>query len=227
VSVFVCEFWPTHLPWWGLLISILLPIIYTIPVGIVQAITNIQPGLNVITEFICGYMLPGRPIANTMFKTYGYITMVQALSFVSDLKIGHYMKIPPRSMFFSQTIACILAAVVNCLVVLWQLKNIPNVCSEDQTDSFNCKPQSTFFTASLVWGVIGPSRIFGPNGYQITLFGFAIGAILPIPGWYLAFAYPHSWFKYLNWPVIFSGTGSAPPATGINFTMWGIVGFIF
>lgn len=28
--------------------------------------------------------------------------MAQALTFTADLKLGHYMKIPPRSMFWSQ-----------------------------------------------------------------------------------------------------------------------------
>lgn len=47
-------------------------------------------------------MYPGKPLANVAFKTYGYISMAQALSFVSDFKLGHYMKIPPRSMFIVQ-----------------------------------------------------------------------------------------------------------------------------
>lgn len=61
-----------------------------------------QPGLNVITELIIGYIYPGKPLANVAFKTYGYISMAQALSFVGDFKLGHYMKIPPRSMFTVQ-----------------------------------------------------------------------------------------------------------------------------
>ena len=61
-----------------------------------------QPGLNVITEMIIGYMTPGKPLANVVFKTYGYISMTQALTFLSDFKLGHYMKIPPRSMFLVQ-----------------------------------------------------------------------------------------------------------------------------
>lgn len=79
--------------------------VYTIPIGMIQAITNTQVGLNVITELIIGYMLPGRPIAMMMFKTYGYITMAQALTFTSDFKLGHYMKIPPRPMFWCQVVA--------------------------------------------------------------------------------------------------------------------------
>jgi hypothetical protein len=50
-------------------------------------------GLNVITEFIAGLIMPGDPIANVTFKTYAYITQVQGLFFLSDLKLGHYMKV--------------------------------------------------------------------------------------------------------------------------------------
>jgi len=49
-----------------------------------------------------GYILPGKPIANVCFKTYTYISMSQAVSFLQDFKLGHYMKIPPRSMFIVQ-----------------------------------------------------------------------------------------------------------------------------
>ena len=49
-----------------------------------------------------GVILPGRPIANVCFKTYGYMSMAQAVSFLNDFKLGHYMKIPPRSMFLVQ-----------------------------------------------------------------------------------------------------------------------------
>jgi hypothetical protein len=34
----------------------------------IQAITNIAIGLNVFTEFIISYMLPGRPLAMMSFK---------------------------------------------------------------------------------------------------------------------------------------------------------------
>ena len=61
-----------------------------------------QPGLNIITEYIIGYMYPERPVANMCFKVYGYISMSQALTFLGDFKLGHYMKIPPRAMFMAQ-----------------------------------------------------------------------------------------------------------------------------
>ena len=65
------------------------------------------PGLNIITEYVMGLVYPGRPIANVCFKVYGYMSMAQAVSFLSDFKLGHYMKIPPRSMFIVQ-VDCIV-----------------------------------------------------------------------------------------------------------------------
>lgn len=61
-----------------------------------------QPGYDIIAQFIFGYILPGKPIANLIFKIYGRISTIHALSFLSDLKLGHYMKIPPRSMYMAQ-----------------------------------------------------------------------------------------------------------------------------
>lgn len=67
--------WPTHLSWWALLIGLLISLVWTIPIGIIYATTNIHLDLNVFTEYIIGYMQPGRPLAMMLFKTYGYITM--------------------------------------------------------------------------------------------------------------------------------------------------------
>lgn len=48
--------WPTHLPWWAFIITILIGVFFFIPVGMIQAVTNQQTGLNVICELVVGYM---------------------------------------------------------------------------------------------------------------------------------------------------------------------------
>ena len=50
--------------------------------------------ISVITERVIGYALPGRPIAMLIFKTWGYITMSQALTFTPDFKLAHYVEVP-------------------------------------------------------------------------------------------------------------------------------------
>ncbi|KAJ0931289.1 putative oligopeptide transporter, OPT superfamily [Helianthus annuus] len=92
-----------QLPWWGVLLACGVAIAFTLPIGIIAATTNQAPGLNIITEYMMGYLYPGYPVANMCFKVYGYISMVQALTFIQDFKLGHYMKIPPRAMLLERS----------------------------------------------------------------------------------------------------------------------------
>ena len=124
--------------------------IYTVPVGVIVATTNQTIGLNVAAEMIVGYALPGRPIAMMMFKTWGYHTMNQALNFTNDFKLGHYMKIPPRPMFWCQIVATVIASTVQLGVQAWMFSNIKDICSPDQPDSLTCPITTVFGTASII-----------------------------------------------------------------------------
>ena len=225
-------------------------IVYTVPIGILQAITNQQVGLNVITELIIGYLLPGRPVAMMLFKTWGYITTTQALQFTSDLKLAHYMKVPHRPMFFCQVIATLVAGTVQLVVQGWVFSNVEDLCTPDQKDGFTCPSIAVFGTASVIvssccdtccfsfshrllfvvsqWGVIGPQRLFshGQLYYGLLLF-FVVGVAMPLFQWILLKRFKFSFLKYVNFPLTFSGTGGLPPATPLNYVPWVLVCFIF
>lgn len=206
----------------------LIPIIWLIPIGLIQATTNVQLGLNVLTEFVIGYMVPGRPVAMMMFKTYGYICMGQALYFAQDLKMGHYMKVPPRVMFSAQLIASVWSAIIQVGVMNWALKVIPDVCSLSQPNDYTCPNSRVFYTASVVWGAIGPARIFSGNALYSSLQWFwLIGALTPIITWLCARRWPKSFWRYVNTPVIYGGSGLLPPASVYIYLCWGSVGVFF
>ncbi|RXW16964.1 hypothetical protein EST38_g8896 [Candolleomyces aberdarensis] len=227
-SCICVQVWPTGLPIWALIIALLIAIFYIIPIGMIQAITNRQVGLNVITELIVGFMLPGRPNAMMIFKTYGYITMSQAMQFTADFKLGHYMKVPPRQMFWCQIVATIIAGTVQLGVQTWMFANIPNICDRYQKDSFTCASTNVFGSASIIWGVIGPGLLFTRNQIYYGLsFFFLIGAACPVLLWLITKRYPKTVLNYLNFPLIFTGVGQIPPATAVNFVPWALVGFTF
>ncbi|KAK3322505.1 OPT family small oligopeptide transporter [Apodospora peruviana] len=220
--------WPTNLTWWAFLLAVFISFGFALPIGIIQAVTNNQIGLNVLTEFVYGYIQPGRPLALMIFKTFGYITMSQALTFVSDLKFGHYMKIPPRTMFMAQVVATTFSCFIQIMTLNYALKTIPDVCTPEQTDHFTCPGGKVFFSASVIWGLLGPSRMFSPGQIYSGLFlFFAIGAVVPIIIWWAARRWPRSPIRYLMAPLIFGGAGFIPPATPLNYLSWGIVGFAF
>ncbi|KAK3939466.1 sexual differentiation process protein 3 [Diplogelasinospora grovesii] len=223
----VCA-WDTGFPWWAYVVCMLIPLVWTIPIGIVQAVTNIQLGLNVLTEYIVGYMLPGRPLAMMMFKNYGYLCMSQALYFAQDLKLGHYMKVPPRVMFWSQLVASIWSAIVQIAVMNWALVSIPDVCTDGQVNQFKCPNAKVFYTASIIWGAIGPRRMFSGDALYSSLQWFwLVGAVAPILTWFLARRYPRSLWRYVNMPLVFGGSGWLPPATVFIYYCWGTVGTAF
>ncbi|KAL6908847.1 small oligopeptide transporter [Trichoderma evansii] len=220
--------YPTNLTWWAFLLAVFISFGFSLPIGIIQAVTNNQIGLNVLTEFVYGYIQPGRPLALMLFKTFGYITMSQALNFVSDLKFGHYMKIPPRTMFMAQVVATTYSCIIQVLVLNMALNIIPDVCDEQQTEHFTCPGGRVFYSASVIWGLIGPGRMFSPGQIYSGLFLFFIlGAITPVIIYYLAKRNPKSPVKYLIAPLLFGGPGAIPPATPLNYFSWGIVGFVF
>ncbi|XP_026431373.1 oligopeptide transporter 4-like [Papaver somniferum] len=221
-----------QMPWWGLLFSCALAFIFTLPISIITATTNQTPGLNIITEYVMGIILPGKPIANVCFKTYGYMSMAQAVSFLNDFKLGHYMKIPPRSMFLVQFIGTIIAGTVNIGVAWWLLTSIENICQEEllpANSPWTCPGDRVFFDASVIWGLVGPRRIFGPLGnYPALNWFFLGGAVGPILVWLLHKAFPkQSWIPLINLPVLLGATSMMPPATTVNYNSWILVGTVF
>ncbi|PPQ81817.1 hypothetical protein CVT25_013653 [Psilocybe cyanescens] len=217
--VFACvciQLWPSGMTIWALVIALLISVVYVVPIGMIQAVTNRQVGLksviffwclvkngngviyalmySVITELIVGFMIPGKPNAMMIFKTYGYITMAQAMQFTADFKLGHYMKVPPRPMFWCQIVATVIAGTVQLGVQSWMFSNIEDICKPNQKNNFTCASTQVFSTASVIWGLIGP-------GLQFT----------------------RGQLYYL----IFSGVGQIPPATAVNYVPWAIFGFIF
>ena len=151
---------PTRLPIWAAVVAILLSFILSIPLSILMAISNQQIATQVVFELIAGYMLPGKPIASMIFKAVGYMTNFQATKFAADLKLGHYMKVPPRIMFTIQIVPTIITCIWVTLIQDWMLNNIEDVCTPQQKQHFICPGSTIFATASVIFGAVGPQRLF-------------------------------------------------------------------
>ncbi|VAI48250.1 unnamed protein product [Triticum turgidum subsp. durum] len=221
-----------QLPWWGLLFACGMAFVFTLPISIITATTNQTPGLNVITEYAMGLIMPGYPIANVCFKVYGYMSMSQAVAFLSDFKLGHYMKIPPRSMFIVQFAGTLVAGTVNLSVAWWLLGSVENICQDQllPPDSpWTCPGDRVFFDASVIWGLVGPKRIFGPHGnYEAVNWFFLIGAAGPVIVYIFHRIFPSQrWILMINLPVLIGATANMPPATAVNYNSWLLIGTIF
>ncbi|KAJ7736920.1 OPT oligopeptide transporter protein-domain-containing protein [Mycena metata] len=222
------EVWHTGVPVWALLLAVALPIIYILPSGFIYAMTGQEITLNILAQIIPGSLLPGNPLANMLFKAYSVQTLTEATSFIQDLKLGHYVKVPPRASFLVQLVGTVVAAFLQVGVKTWIFSNVEDICQPNQKSQLTCPHNQVFFTASAIWGLIGPSRQFGAGSiYHPHVYALAIGALLPLPFWFWQRRYPNSWMKYISTPVILNGVSGIPPATGINYSAWFAVGAVF
>lgn len=221
--------YPTGMKASSLVLAIVIAMVWTIPIGIIQGMTNIQLGLNVFTEFIIGYLQPGHPIAMMMFKTFGYIIMTQALYFCQDLKLGHYMHVPQRSMFTAQLVATVWSCFCQLGTIQWALGAIQNICTKEASGYFTCAYIKTFYNASVIWGAIGPKHIFSGDAiYKDLQWFWLIGFFMPFVFYGLARALPkYSPIRKVNTPLIWASMGYVPPYSAMNILSYCAVGWIF
>ncbi|KAI5474692.1 proton-dependent oligopeptide transporter, POT family [Pseudohyphozyma bogoriensis] len=232
VGLSVATAWDTDLPVGLLLFSLFLGAIYILPGGYIFSTSAQQLPTNLIVELAAGYMLPGRALGGMLFKIYSTQVVGLGVAFVQDLKIGHYMKIPPRATFTGkplQVVAVALTTLVQLATTEFMLDSVPGFCDAQQKNLMTCPQTRAMESASIVWGLIGPSRLFGSGKmYNPILWFLLIGACLPAIFWALERRFPKTrWLSHVNIPVMITGATFMPPATGINYSSWFFVGFIF
>ncbi|KAM0748121.1 OPT oligopeptide transporter [Meredithblackwellia eburnea MCA 4105] len=206
------EVYNTGLPVWAIFLCLTISIVTVIPYGLIVAVSNVEITNNVVGEMIAGYTFAGNPLATMLFKAFAVEVPLQALGFASDQKLAHYLKLPPRTVFSAQIVAAGLSALVAIGVTDWQISNVPDICTAHQKDRLYCLGTKTFFTSSVIWGLIGPQRLFSKGSlYYPTMFGWLMGAIVPFIPYYFARRYPRSLWKYVNIPVSIYGPLTLSP----------------
>ena len=172
--------YPAETPVWGIFFAIAINFIFLIPITIISSVTGFSFGLNVLVELIIGYALPGNPNALMTLKALGYNIDGQAESFISDQKLAHYSKLPQRAVFRGQLFGTLLQIIVVLCVVNWELSNVKDFCTPHQESKFSCPSEGTFYSSSVLWGAIGPKKVFN-DLYPILQWAFLIGFLLVFP----------------------------------------------
>ncbi|VAI82379.1 unnamed protein product [Triticum turgidum subsp. durum] len=131
-----------------------------------------------------------------------------------------------------QFVGTVVAGTVNLIVGWWLLGSVENICQDQllpPNSPWTCPNDRVFFDASVIWGLVGPNRIFGSNGNYIALnWFFLFGAAGPVIVYILHRIFPtHKWILLINIPVLTGATALMPPATTVNFNSWLLYGIIF
>ncbi|KAJ6785179.1 hypothetical protein PWT90_01590 [Aphanocladium album] len=219
VGIFACEYYPVQLHWYGVLLALFISAVFFIPVQI-----------DIFCRLVAGYIWEGKVLANIWFFNLGYISGIKGLAFAQDLKLGIYCNIPPRKLFLVQVVGIVMGTLGQVSVLNWALNHIPDICTNKAANGFQCPFSRTHFNTSMVWGAIGPRRFFASGAlYRDLLWFFLLGALLP-PAVYVLkhYVFPKTkWLKHVHIPLFLGGLNFIPPASGVNYGSWCIVGLVF
>ncbi|KAG0226051.1 hypothetical protein BGW42_003940 [Actinomortierella wolfii] len=183
MAVLICNDPEIQLPFYALILGFLLAALFALPMAIIQALSSSQVGLNVLSEVVCGWLLPGNQLGNSVFKCYSYMALFQCLNLTQSFKLGHYMKVGPRKIFIMVLYGTLLGAILNVQVLEWVLTiHREDLFTGDPHSGWSLRNLDLFFSASLLWGAISPKRLFAAESlYHFLPYCFIIGLFLPVP----------------------------------------------
>lgn len=130
----------------------------------------------------------------------------------------------------AQVVATVVSTFICTGILNYQMNKIPNVCTPEAADNMSCPGINTFFTASVMWGTIGPARVFGAGGQYTALMAcWPLGAAVALGVWYAQRAFPEQkWLRQIH-PVLilYGGLIWAPynlswvfPSVWISWLSW-------
>lgn len=154
----------------------------------------------------------------------------QALSLLSDFKLGFYTKVPEREMFIGQLWGTFLGPFVNFGIMRFVFNTIDHDTLKGIKPSvtWNALATRAWYSASVLWGILGPKAIFSKEtGYDFVYFGVLIGPVLVLAVFLLQKWRPH-WDTetYCNVAIFLSGIPEFPTSPMTNFFTGAIVSLV-
>ncbi|KAN0076946.1 OPT oligopeptide transporter domain containing protein [Tylopilus felleus] len=203
------------LPWWSFVISVLLGVISILFLGALGAITGVGISIQTFVQMVAGYLHPGKPMANMYFVLYSYNTVSQAGFLLGDLKIGQYVKLPPRATFTAQVIGTLLGAVLNYIMMNSIIDNHRDILlSVEGTNIWSGQQPQQYNSQAIAWGALSNELFSSGKRYEWVPFAYLVGLVAPVPFWIIHRRWPHLRADYLYTPIICGFIGCL--CVGIN-----------
>ncbi|KAL1846380.1 OPT superfamily [Paecilomyces lecythidis] len=224
------------IPWWSIFVALSTAAIVVVPMGWLYAISNYQIATGSFNELLYGYLVHTKAGENFRHpcgpSSYGAIAgdaWYRAQYMLQDQKIGHYMHIPPKTVFFSQVFGTILGVPINYGVVRWVLNTKFDYLSGAKKDPLNQwtgQSLQSSNTLGVQYAVIGPKRLFSQHLFAPLPWSFLAGAGLPPLLYILHRSFPRLRVDLWNVSIFFSGMAVFYGNLSTGFTSAIIGGYI-
>jgi OPT family small oligopeptide transporter len=177
------------IPIWTLFVALSSAAIFVIPFAWLYAISNYQLETGSFNELMYGYMVHTKAGSSHQHpcgpSTYGAIAgdaWYRAQYMLQDQKIGHYMHIPPREIFFSQIFGVCMGVPINYAVIRWIMNTKGDYITGKKTDPLNQWTGQSLRnsnTLGIQYAILGPKRLFAEAEMAPLPWSFLVGAVIP------------------------------------------------
>ncbi|KAF4602800.1 hypothetical protein EYR40_006017 [Pleurotus pulmonarius] len=225
-----CYLWQS----WSILIFTVFSILMAIILGFITATTGFSISVKYVVQIMAAFIHPGQPIPVMYSNLFGNSTSFQTLYMLQDLKLGQYIKLPPRMTFVAQIAGSIVGSIFNYTMMKVIVSNNREVLKDPiGTRVWSGWIIQGYNSASIAMGALG-KELFSlgkPAGYWIIPFGIVIGLFAPLPFWIVwKFSRPGSrlsmTMEYINVPIVALYIGWLPYS--VNGQWWScvVIGFV-
>ncbi|OJK01446.1 hypothetical protein ASPACDRAFT_51298 [Aspergillus aculeatus ATCC 16872] len=164
------------LPAWAYVVSLIVGIIFAPFSTILYSKYGNGIATNNLSKMLAGLMIPGRPVGNMYFAAWSHNVISNAVTLSNDLKMGEYLKIPPRVMFLTQIYGTILGGFINYAVMISIVSGNRELLADSNGDSsWSGATMQSYNTNATSWALASYLYRAGKQ-YSIVPAGLAIGA---------------------------------------------------
>ncbi|KAB2569190.1 Oligopeptide transporter 7 [Lasiodiplodia theobromae] len=200
------------IPVWTYFVAIGTGAILVVPLGWLYALSNFQLPIGTVNELLYGLMVNSisgfkNPTGASVYGSIAGNAWYRAQYNLQDMKIGHYMHIPPKTVFFTQVFGSFLGIPVNYAVVRWVLDTKFDYLTgklEDPSHQWTAQSLTSNLTMGVQYVLIGPRRLFEQHIYRVLPYGFLVGVLAPCVIYGLHRAFPRLKFNLWNTTIFFS-----------------------
>ena len=203
------------IPVWTLFIAIFSSGFMILPFSWLYSFSSFQVPIGSFNELLYGFMVHAgsghrHPAGATAYGSIAGDIWYRAQYMLQDQKIGHYMHVPPRAIFFSQIFGELIGVPINYGVIQWVLKAKGDYIIGDKEDplgQWTGQMLANYNTMGVQYVLVGPKRLFAQHMYKPLPWAFLYGAAAPLVLYLLHRAFPKSKLKFHLWNVTIFGSG--------------------
>ncbi|ERT03368.1 opt peptide transporter [Sporothrix schenckii 1099-18] len=215
------------LPVWAYILSLIVGAFFAPFSTLLYARYGNGIATNNLSKMIAGLAVPERPIGNMYFAAWSHVMIANTVNLSNDLKLGEYLKIPPKTMFLTQIYGTVLGGFVSYGVLVGIITgNRELLISGNGSAAWSGATIQSYNTNAASWALAKYIYKAGTI-YQLVPAGLAIGAALVVVHWALWRAKPTIRgfnLATINLPQFIQYAGFIPYNQSQTCVIWSMLG---